>query len=132
MTRRCSAILLLLVLAGSAVANQPQPPFPATPTLPRPVRSGYIVADGVKLWYAEFGEGTPVILIEGGLDTTDDWAYLAPELAAHGYRAIVFDSRCQGKSTCNPTALGYRLMARDTVGLMNALHVERRWSTAPM
>jgi pimeloyl-ACP methyl ester carboxylesterase len=125
MTRRCFAILILLAMAGTAPASQPVPPFPATPVLPHPARSGYIAVDGVKLWYAEFGAGPPVMLVEGGLDTTDDWAYLAPELASHGYRAIVFDSRCQGRSTCSPTELGYRLMARDTVALMSALHVER-------
>lgn len=125
MTRRCFAILMLLAMAGTAVATQPVPPFPATPVLPRPAHSGYVPIDGVRLWYAEFGEGPAVILIEGGLDTTDDWAYLAPALAAHGYRAIVFDSRCQGRSTCGPLELGYRLMERDTVALMSALHVER-------
>jgi pimeloyl-ACP methyl ester carboxylesterase len=125
MTRRCFAILLLIALASTAVANQPVPPFPATPVLPRPAGSGYIAVDGVKLWYAEFGNGPPVMLVEGGLDTRDDWAYLAPELAAHGYRAIVFDTRCQGRSTCGPAQLSYRLMARDTVALMTALHVKR-------
>ena len=117
--------VFLLALTGTAVASQPVPPFPTTPVLPHPARSGYIAVDGVRLWYAEFGDGPPVILIEGGLDTTDDWAYLAPELAAHGYRAIVFDSRCQGRSTCSPTELGYRLMTRDTAALMTALHVDR-------
>ena len=125
MMRRSFAILTLLAMAGTATATQPVPPFPATPVLPHPARSGYVAVDGVRLWYAEFGAGPPVMLVEGGLDTTDDWAYLAPELAAHGYRAIVFDSRCQGRSTCSPTALGYRLMARDTVALMSALHLER-------
>jgi pimeloyl-ACP methyl ester carboxylesterase len=125
MKRRCFATLFLLALTGTAVASQPVPSFPATPVLPHPAHSGYIPVDGVKLWYGEFGEGLPVILIEGGLDTTDEWAYLAPELAAHGYRAIVFDSRCQGRSTCGPTDLGYRLMTRDTAALMSALHVDR-------
>lgn len=126
MKRRCFATLLfLLALAGTVVASQPVPPFPTTPVLPHPARSGYVTVDGVRLWYAEFGDGPPVILIEGGLDTTDDWAYLAPELAAHGYRAIVFDSRCQGRSTCSPAELGYRLMTRDTAALMTALHVDR-------
>jgi len=125
MARPCVAILSLLALAGTAAANQPVPPFPAPPVLPHAAHSGYVAVDGVRLWYAEFGKGPPVVLIEGGLDTTDDWGYLAPEIAAHGYRAIVFDSRCQGRSTCVPAQLAYRLMARDTVALMSALHVAR-------
>ena len=119
------AVLCLLALASAAAASQPIPPFPTPPVLPRPVHSGYVAVDGVKLWYGEFGAGPPVVLIEGGLDTTDDWGYLAPDLAAHGYRVIVFDSRCQGRSTCDPAPIGYRLMARDTVALMSALHIAR-------
>lgn len=125
MTRRFLALASILALTGAAAANQPVPPFPAPPVLPHAARSGYVAVDGVELWYAEFGEGPPVVLIEGGLDTSDDWGYLAPDLAAHGYRAIVFDSRCQGRSTCSPAPLGYRLMARDTVALMRALKVAR-------
>lgn len=115
----------LLAVAGAAAAAQPVPPFPRPAVLPPPPQSGYVGVDGVRLWYAEFGAGPPVVLIEGGLDTSDDWGDLAPYLAAHGYRAVVFDSRCQGRSTCSPTPLSYRLMARDTTALMRALHIRR-------
>ncbi len=115
----------LLAVAGAASAAQPVPPFPRPAVLPPPPHSGYVGVDGVRLWYAEFGAGPPVVLIEGGLDSTADWGDLAPYLAAHGYRAIVFDSRCQGHSTCSSVRLTYRLMARDTTGLMRALHIRR-------
>jgi pimeloyl-ACP methyl ester carboxylesterase len=108
-----------------ALAAQPVPPFPAPPTLPTPQQTGYVSVNGVKIWYGTFGSGPSVVLIEGGLDTTDDWGYLAPSLAAHHYRAIVFDSRCQGRSTCSNAPLSYELMASDTIGVMNALHVHK-------
>lgn len=125
MIRGLLTALSLLALTAAAAANRTIPAFPRPPVLPHSARSGYVAIDGVRIWYAEFGNGPPVMLIEGGLDTTDDWGYLAPALAAHGYRAIVFDSRCQGRSTCSQAPLGYRLMARDTVALMSALHVAR-------
>ncbi len=126
-TIRTAARLLpvLLFLIGTAAARQPVPPFPKQILLPHSPDSGYVAVDGVRLWYAQFGAGPPVVLIEGGIGTSDVWGHLAPALAAHGYRAIVFDSRCQGRSTCDGATLGYRLMAHDTVALMRALHVAR-------
>lgn len=118
-------LLAVALLSVAASAAQPVPPFPKPAVLPPPPQSGYLHVDGVRLWYAEFGAGPPVILIEGGLDTSDDWGDLAPYLAAHGYRAVVFDSRCQGRSTCSPAPLSYRLMARDTAALMRALRIRR-------
>ena len=116
---------LLALLGAAAAAARPVPPFPTPPVLPVPPHSGYLAVDGIRLWYGELGSGPPVVLIEGGLDTSDDWGYLAPFLAAHGYRAVLFDSRCQGRSTCDGTRITYRLMARDTEGLMRALHIRR-------
>jgi pimeloyl-ACP methyl ester carboxylesterase len=33
---------------------------------PYPAR-GYAPVDGIRIWYAEFGHGSPVILLHGGL-----------------------------------------------------------------
>ena len=115
----------LLALLGAAAAARPVPPFPRPPVLPIPQHGGYVAVDGVRLWYGQFGTGPVVLLIEGGLGSGDDWGYLAPYLAAHGYRAVVFDSRCQGRSTCDDTLITYRLMARDTEALMRTLDIPR-------
>jgi pimeloyl-ACP methyl ester carboxylesterase len=98
--------------------------LPPTPTLPRPERSGRAPIDGVRIWYALFGHGTPVILVHGGLANADYWGIQVRALEAR-YRVIVMDSRCQGRSSCDARPLGYRLMARDVLGLMDYLGVRK-------
>ena len=41
----------------------------------------------------------------------------------YGYRAIVIDTRCQGRSTCSPQPLDYHLFAEDMIGAMNRLGI---------
>lgn len=62
-----------LTAATPVRAAQPVPPFPKPPVLPKPQQSGYVGTNGVRIWYGTFGSGPPVVLLEGGLDTTDDW-----------------------------------------------------------
>lgn len=124
---RTAALAALLFVAAppAAFAAQPVPGFPTPPTLPKLSTTGYVPVDGVKIWYGTLGAGAPVVLLEGGLDTADDWGYLAPALAAHGYRAVMLDTRCQGRSTCSKTPLTYRLMAADALHVLDALHIRR-------
>jgi pimeloyl-ACP methyl ester carboxylesterase len=48
--------------------------LPPTPTLPKAEQSGYAPVNGVRIWYAEFGKGEPVILLHGGLGNSNYWA----------------------------------------------------------
>lgn len=98
--------------------------IPLPPPLPPASSSGYVRVDGVKLWYAQYGKGAPVVLIEGGLDSTAAWGYLIPAIDRH-YRVIAIDTRCQGRSTCSSATLDYHLFAQDMIGVMDALHVRR-------
>jgi len=41
--------------------------LPPTPSLPQPEESGLASVNGIKIWYATFGRGEPVILWHGGL-----------------------------------------------------------------
>lgn len=98
--------------------------LPPTPTLPAPERSGRAPVDGVRIWYAVFGHGAPVVLLHGGLANADYWGNQVRALEPR-YRVIVMDSRCQGRSSCDATPLSYRLMARDVLGLMDSLGVRK-------
>lgn len=116
--------LLLALAPGNALAHWSMR-LPVPPNLPRPPVSGYAPVNGVRLWYGVFGTGPPVILLEGGEDPSDDWSLLVPVLVRQGYRAIVIDTRCQGRSTCSPQALDYHLFAEDMIGAMNHLGISR-------
>ena len=99
------------LIGGAARAAEPQwLTLPPTPTLPGPSASGYAPVDGIKIWYAEFGHGSPVILLHGGLANPDYWGNQVRALEER-YRVIVMASRGHGRSTRNAAPFGYDLMA---------------------
>jgi pimeloyl-ACP methyl ester carboxylesterase len=118
-------LLALLLLAAPASADQARwQSLPPSPTLPKPEASGYAAVNGIKLYYASFGHGAPVILLHGGLANSTYWGNQVPALAQH-YRVIVMDSRGHGRSTRDAQRYTYELMASDVVGLMDELKLPK-------
>jgi pimeloyl-ACP methyl ester carboxylesterase len=126
MHRLQSVFFLLLAcamaLGAPARAAEPWERLPATPTLPKPDRTGMAPVNGIRLWYATYGHGDPVILVHGGLANSSYWGWQIPVLAQH-YQVIVLDSRGHGRSTRTDVPIGYDLMASDVLGLMDYLHI---------
>ena len=118
------ALLAGFALTGTASAEQQWLTLPPTPTLPASAHSGYAPVNGIKIWYAVFGKGKPVILLHGGLGNSNYWGNQVPELAKH-YQVIVMDSRGHGRSTRNDQPYGYDLMASDVIGLLDYLKIEK-------
>jgi pimeloyl-ACP methyl ester carboxylesterase len=111
------------MLTPRADAAQPRwLQLPPTPTLPRAERSGYAPINGIKLWYAVFGQGEPVVFLHGGLANSDYWGLQVQPVARH-YQAIVLDSRGHGRSTRDARPFGYDLMADDVVALLDFLKI---------
>jgi pimeloyl-ACP methyl ester carboxylesterase len=118
---------LVLMVAFCAVSANAAPQWmnlPPMPSLPRAADSGYAPVNGIRIWYAEFGSGPPVILLHGGLANSNYWGTLVPALSPH-YRVIVMDSRGHGRSTRNALPYGYDLMASDVLGLMDHLKIPK-------
>ena len=75
-TRPFPLVLSLLAVLGSvaaARADQQWLTLPPTPSLPKPAESGYAPVNGIRVWYAEFGRGEPVLLLHGGLANSNYW-----------------------------------------------------------
>ena len=96
----------------------------ATP-LPDPGDQGVVVHEGVRIWYAAYGSGPPVILLHGGLGHSGNWGYQVPALVGQGRRVVVIDSRGHGRSTRDERPYSYDLMATDVLAVMDALGLER-------
>ncbi|MBV9827927.1 MAG: alpha/beta hydrolase [Alphaproteobacteria bacterium] len=126
MRRRALALLLLAgMAAGTARANDPQwRSLPPTPTLPQTAQRGLAEVNGIKIWYASFGAGEPVILLHGGLANADYWGNQVRALQQH-YRVIVMDSRGHGRSARDERPYGYDLMASDVTALMDFLKIPK-------
>lgn len=119
-----AVIALLVCLGALGFAEDPWMTLPPTPTLPTAARSGYAPVNNVKIWYAEFGSGAPVILLHGGLGNSNYWGNQVRALSPR-YRVIVMDSRGHGRSTRDDRPFGYDLMASDVIALMDYLKIQR-------
>lgn len=125
------------IIAGAflALATRPALPaqqagelwkrLPSTPTLPAAHTSGYAPVNGIRMFYAVFGEGSPVLLLHGGLGNSNYWGGIIPILVRDHLQVIVADSRGHGRSTRTAEPYSYELMASDTLALLDHLKLQR-------
>lgn len=92
--------------------------------MPRPIRSGYAPVNGITMYYAIFGQGSPILLVHVGGGNADMWASEIPILAQR-HTVIVADTRGHGRSTWNGEPLNYRQFAADYVALLDYLHIPK-------
>ena len=85
----------------------------------------FVEANGLNMYYQEYGSGQPLILIHGGTVTSNMWQPFLPAFVPH-FRVITPDSRGHGK-TNNPNdeQLSYRLMADDVAAFIQALNLTK-------
>jgi pimeloyl-ACP methyl ester carboxylesterase len=122
--RRLLVTMLLVLSWLPAGAAEPWEMLPPTLASIPAERSGQVSANGISIYYAVYGRGSPVILLHGGLANSDYWGNQIQALAPH-HSVIVMDSRGHGRSTRDSRPYGYDLMADDVVALMDALKVPR-------
>jgi pimeloyl-ACP methyl ester carboxylesterase len=94
--------------------------------MPKADEAGLAPVNGIKMYYAIFNkEGEePVILLHGGLVSSDEWGFEVP-LLLKTHEVIVVDSRGHGRSSMSDQPLGYDLMAADVFQLMNYLKIKK-------
>lgn len=92
--------------------------------MPTSVSTGLADVNGIKMHYATFGAGDPVLLIHGGLGHADLWAAQVTDLMAD-HLVIVADSRGHGRSSRTADPFGYDLMAADYVALLDFLKIDK-------
>nr|WP_308422001.1 alpha/beta hydrolase [Aureimonas endophytica] len=92
--------------------------------VPKPKDSGFAQVDGISLFYQVYGQGSPLLLIPGGLSDADVWRKQIPVLAKN-HKVIVADSRGQGRSTRDDEPITYELMADDYLALLDTLKVDK-------
>lgn len=129
-TFRCTAMgvicLLLSALPRTAVpASAPWQTLPQTPPLPSAVTSGYASVNGIRMFYAVFGHGSPVLLLHGGLANSNYWGDVIPILVRNHFKVIVADSRGHGRSTRSAELYSYELMASDVLALLNYIKLTK-------
>src|SRR6202045_3993673 len=116
--------LLLVLAAMPALAAEKWEILPPTPAPIATDRSGGAEVNGIRIHYAIYGQGSPVIFLHGGLANTDYWGGQVLPVAAH-HTVILMDSRGHGRSTRDARPYGYDLMADDVVALMDILKIAK-------
>jgi pimeloyl-ACP methyl ester carboxylesterase len=128
LARIALSLAFIMPLAGATLPAQAEEPWqtlPDYPPMPKPVDSRIADINGIKLYFAIYGAGDPVILLlHGGLGHSDVWGFQIPALAKR-YRVITVDSRGHGRSTRNEASYSYQLMADDVLALLDWLEIPR-------
>jgi pimeloyl-ACP methyl ester carboxylesterase len=89
-------------------------------TLPTPRRTGHVLANGVNYHYAIYGEGEPLLLIHGGLGSTE---MFGPNLAALARRRTVIgvDQYGHGRTALTDRPVNLADMGDDMAVVLEAL-----------
>jgi pimeloyl-ACP methyl ester carboxylesterase len=119
-----AALVVLITLPSPCSALERWETLPPTPAPLATDRSGEAEANGIRIHYAIYGQGSPVIFLHGGLANSDYWGNQATAVAAR-HTVILMDSRGHGRSTRDARPYGYDLMADDVVALMDALEIPK-------
>ena len=106
-----------IVLAASIVA------FAQTSTT-AVLKSGYSPVDGLKMYYEIHGTGEPLILLHGGLGSSDMFSEIMP-LLLKKKQVIAVDLQAHGRTADINRPLSYEAMADDVAALIHSLKIEK-------
>jgi len=89
----------------------------------------YVSHDNTKIYYEVAGDGEPVVLIPGFMNTCESWKRtpLYHDLVAAGYKVVTVDMRGNGKSDKPHSLKAYQddAEAKDIMGLMKMLRLKK-------
>jgi pimeloyl-ACP methyl ester carboxylesterase len=90
----------------------------------KPVDSGYVPVNGIKVYYEVYGEGKPIVLLHGAFMTIEmNWGQLIPELSKTR-KVIAIELQGHGHTPFSDRKLDYPTLASDVEGVMNYLKVD--------
>jgi 3-oxoadipate enol-lactonase len=78
----------------------------------------------IQIYYEEYGEGPPLIMILGLGQDTATWEFQISEFSKH-FRLILLDNRDSGRSSHCSETYTTETMACDVLGLMDQLGIGR-------
>ena len=83
----------------------------------------YIEVLGRNIYYEEYGQGMPVLMLHGGPGSIMHFSKLIPELSK-SYRVIAIDAPGQGRSE-RPERLSYELLAANASAFLDEMGIDQ-------
>ena len=94
----------------------------AVPNAARAGEPGFIrTADGVNLFYRDWGQGEPVVFVASWSLPSDMWNYQMLALSEQGCRCVGFDPRGHGRSSDPGHGFDYDTLAGDLAAVLEVL-----------
>lgn len=84
----------------------------------------YADVNGLHMYYKRHGAGRPIILIHGGLYSSNAWAPVVPQLSDH-HEVILVDLQGHGRTADIDRPIDVRLMADDICALIDHLGLDK-------
>lgn len=84
----------------------------------------HVAVNGVDLHYELIGKGEPLLWLHGFMGAGSDWKYIFNDVPA-GFQLIAPDLRGHGASTNPSGEFSFRQAARDVLGLLDELQIDR-------
>ena len=88
------------------------------------LKSGYAPVDGLKMYYEIHGTGEPLILLHGGLSSSDMFSEIMPQLSKKR-QVITVDLQAHGRTADINRPLSFEAMADDVAALIHYFKIEK-------
>lgn len=109
----------LVITLPSTVQSQEQQMQNPTPT-----KSGYAPVNGVEVYYAVYGEGSPIVLLHGGLMSGSSFAPILEQMT-EDHRVVTIDLQGHGHTLPFDRPMSFEAMADDVAGVIEHLGLEK-------
>jgi pimeloyl-ACP methyl ester carboxylesterase len=94
------------------------------PSAQAPTAGTYADVNGLHLYYETHGSGRPLILLHGGLMSSETFGPVIPALVAAGHQVIAPDLQGHGRTADIDRPIDVRLMAGDIAALIEQLGLD--------
>jgi pimeloyl-ACP methyl ester carboxylesterase len=84
----------------------------------------YLTIRDTKIYYEEYGEGTPLLLLHGGFGDISDFSAIIPEFSKN-FSVIIPDAPGHGRSEFPDKPLSYQIMAEYYSEMIDQLNLEK-------
>ncbi|RWB16685.1 MAG: alpha/beta hydrolase [Mesorhizobium sp.] len=119
------ASVVALIAAPDAQSEESKPAMTTeAKALLKPERSGLLPIDGLNYYFAIYGKGEPLLLLHGGLGSTDMFAPILPKFVEHR-TVIAVDLQGHGRTALGERAFGLEAMGNDMAAIVKALGYDK-------